>query len=161
MNRIKTSTLTNIPVCVRCRSTAVCREIIDICVDQFQEYRKNFLPGINSFLDDVQYDRIDVRRGHILNDTWRAFKQGQFTARNILKVRFLGEPAVDDGGPRREYLGLLVRELFTSSLIVTTASGILPNCSIKDVVDKKFLNARKIISTAFMQEGPPTTVFPK
>lgn len=46
--------------------------------------------------------RIQMRRRRIWKDTSRAFKEPGFTPCNGLKVNFIGEAAIDDGGPQRE-----------------------------------------------------------
>ena len=48
--------------------------------------------------------QITVRRTHIWEDSLRLFRR--IDASKTLRVTFLGEAGVDDGGPRREYLRL-------------------------------------------------------
>ena len=43
-----------------------------------------------------------MRRGHILDDTVVALRSN-FDEKKHIRVSFLGEPAVDEGGPRREF----------------------------------------------------------
>ena len=45
----------------------------------------------------------------------RAFSKPTFNVSKTLKVIFMGESAVDDGGPRREFFQLLLKDAFTSS----------------------------------------------
>ena len=47
--------------------------------------------------------RINVRRSHIWNDFKDARNKKRVKPNNMIKVVFIGEPAVDDGGPRREF----------------------------------------------------------
>lgn len=71
--------------------------------------------------------RINVRRAHLLNDSLAAFSRPTFDPSSKLKVRFIGEPAVDEGGPMREYFRLLTQSLtMAGSLFQVSASGILP-----------------------------------
>lgn len=47
--------------------------------------------------------RFTVRRRYIFDDTLAIIRSG-FDEKKHLRVTFLGEPAVDGGGPRREFL---------------------------------------------------------
>ncbi len=63
----------------------------------------------NEQLNSDKYDthRITVRRTHIWEDAMKAFNR-PFDVRKHLRITFLGEPAVDDGGPRREFFMLMM-----------------------------------------------------
>ena len=50
---------------------------------------------------DIQ--RINIRQSHLLDDAISLVQKATFCPGKTLKVRFIGEPAVDDGGPRREF----------------------------------------------------------
>lgn len=58
---------------------------------------------------DSKKHRITVRRGHLLEDTRRSLTTYDETKH--IRVTFLGEAAVDDGGPRRELFMLLMGEI--------------------------------------------------
>ena len=66
-----------------------------------------------------QMQVVRVRRKHIWSDALRAFAKADFKAGVLLSVHFIGEEAVDMGGPRRELLRLLMRSLATESGILT------------------------------------------
>lgn len=51
--------------------------------------------------------RLTVRRSNIFEDALQALKIG-FDETKQLRVSFWNEPAVDDGGPRREFFMLLL-----------------------------------------------------
>ena len=65
-------------------------------------------------LEEDNYHRITVRRRHVFQDAITAFRNG-FQFNKHLAVTFLGEPAVDAGGPCREFFRLLIQEVFGSS----------------------------------------------
>lgn len=67
-------------------------------------------------LDEEDEERITVRRSHIWEDTVRTLKRN-IDLRKTIKITFLGEPGIDDGGPRREYLRLLMKEISEQSLL--------------------------------------------
>ena len=54
--------------------------------------------------------RLTVSRTEFLQDTIDFFKSGQYHHDREMRVRFEGEPAVDGGGPRREFFPLLLIE---------------------------------------------------
>ena len=54
--------------------------------------------------------RIKARRRHIWEDALNCFKRG-IPASKHLAITFLGEPAVDAGGPLREFFRLLLGEI--------------------------------------------------
>ena len=63
-------------------------------------------------VDDEDVQLLHIRRSNLLSDALRQFSKSSFDASKILKVRFIGEEAVDTGGPRREFFHLLNRKNF-------------------------------------------------
>lgn len=55
-----------------------------------------------SVLSD-DYQRIHVRRASLFQDALKAFARPSFNVSKMLKVVFIGEACVDEGGPRREF----------------------------------------------------------
>ena len=71
--------------------------------------------------------RINIRRSNLFSDSLAAFSQSTFDHTAHLKVRFIGEPAVDEGGPMREFFRLFTQSLATAgSIFLMTTNGILP-----------------------------------
>ena len=54
----------------------------------------------------VESCKVKVRRTNIWTDSIKVFRRMDLT--KTLKVTFIGEAGVDDGGPRREYLRLMM-----------------------------------------------------
>ena len=56
-------------------------------------------------VDKSQTNKVSVRRSHTFQDYAEKRKKPKrlFKENAMLKVTFYGEPAVDDGGPRREF----------------------------------------------------------
>lgn len=67
--------------------------------------------------DEFNTYRITVRRRHIFEDTLVALCSG-FDEKKHLRVSFLGEPAVDGGGPRREFFMLLMGSIANNSSLL-------------------------------------------
>lgn len=61
--------------------------------------------------------RISIRRKSVFDDYLEVVKKMWFNPKQLLKVTFIGEPAIDDGGPRREFFsGLYNCTLYTVAL---------------------------------------------
>eukprot|EP00915_Cephaloidophora_sp_WS-2016_P007876 GHVH01010885.1.p1 GENE.GHVH01010885.1~~GHVH01010885.1.p1 ORF type:complete len:1024 (+),score=146.35 GHVH01010885.1:91-3162(+) len=59
------------------------------------------------------YFILEVRRDHLLADTLKKLNEAQPNAlRKVLRVSFIGEEGVDEGGLRKEFFQLLMEQLF-------------------------------------------------
>ena len=63
-----------------------------------RQARQDFLPEFDITAED-SITFLQVRRKHIWKDSLCAFKQRGFTPRKWLKIKFVGESAIDEGGP--------------------------------------------------------------
>ena len=120
---------------------------------KLQNYKEQFIDSSKNF-------RVKVRRQHVWEDTLVKLQREEGALMNQIKVQFIGEPAVDQGGPSREYFGLIneaaQRKLMAQSVFrhnisaftrreyyafgQLTAIGLLqgspgPRCFIKSVFD--------------------------
>ncbi len=55
---------------------------------------------------------VEVRRNHILNDSLKMLSTQSKNFKKQLKVKFVGEEGVDQGGVKKEFFHLLMKELF-------------------------------------------------
>ena len=62
--------------------------------------------------------RLTIMRENVFEDSIAFFKQRNFDFTVPLKITFENEPAIDGGGPVREYFILLTRNLLSSSTTV-------------------------------------------
>lgn len=70
---------------------------------------KEVLKTLQQNVDSSKKTRISIRRKSMFQDYIEARKKKWFNSRQTLKVTFIGEPAIDDGGPLREFFtGLLI-----------------------------------------------------
>lgn len=69
---------------------------------------------IENFLniDQVLHLQIQVRRNNILEDSLRMLSAQSKNYKKPLKVKFVGEEGVDQGGVKKEFFTLLMKELF-------------------------------------------------
>lgn len=76
-----------------------------VLVDIVNEHRRKYLDS-----DRHNTYRITVRRNEIWKDAIQSLKRS-FNESKHLRFTFLGEPAVDDGGPKREFFMLFMNSL--------------------------------------------------
>ena len=67
------------------------------------EGRKSIIQKIKDNVKRTSINRITIRRREAFQDYLDSRRKKWFTDGGILKINFAGEPAVDGGGPRREF----------------------------------------------------------
>lgn len=93
--------------------------LIDSRVKQKKEIDQQLLdrvlvnPFDNSVLDEhFAYLYLQVNREQIIEDTLNALVREDINFRKPLKIKFLGELGIDEGGVQKEFFMLLIRKLF-------------------------------------------------
>ena len=110
--------------------------------------------------DEEDRQRIHVRRSHLIFDTMRAFSKATFNVAKTLKVNFIGESSVDEGGPRREFFQLALKEAFTTSgLFCGWPENVVPIHNVEAVANNNFYTIGKLIATCLVQGGQPPVCF--
>ena len=104
-------------VCVYLELNSACRFVVskpDLIVLKhiIQQYQYKVIHGD----DDVHRQRIHVWRSHLCSDIMRAFAKATFNVSKMLKVTFIGEPSVVEGGPRQEFFQLAVNDIIWTFL---------------------------------------------
>lgn len=105
-------------------------------------------------LQSDKYMRMKVRRNKIWSDT--CLKLDACTEEDLtkqLKVQFVGEPAVDQGGPKREFFTLINREATTH--LLSGCSGIFRH-NVLALNDKEFFKFGQLTALGLLQgsSGP-------
>ncbi|XP_028394535.1 uncharacterized protein LOC114518737 [Dendronephthya gigantea] len=93
--------------------------------------------------------KVNVRRKHLWIDFKEAKKKWNLTANTPIRVVFLGEPAVDDGGPKREFFS----ELLEYIEVKLFADG-KPINSIIGLQNEDFKLAGEVMVMSILQGGP-------
>ena len=108
--------------------------------------------------NEEDFQRINVRRSALFHDAFRAFTKLTF---KMLKVCFIGEPAtVDDGGPRREFFSLLIKDIFSiSGLFQGWPEHVCPIHDFNAVASNKFYTIGKMLATCLVQGGESPVCF--
>ena len=107
--------------------------------------------------DDVY--RIKARRRHIWEDALNSFKRG-IPASKYLRVTFLGEPAVDAGGPLREFFRLLLGEIFRNgSLFCGPDTARVPLHNAAALTKGTFKYIGCMMGASLLNGGPAPSFF--
>ena len=121
-----------------------------------QEHQNKVMMSI----DDEDLQRVHVRRAFLFEDAMRQFSKVSFNPSKFLRVVFIGEQAVDEGGPRRELFRLLMTECFTrSGLFTGFPDHVVPIHNVDALTVGKFHTIGKIIATCIVQGGQPPVCF--
>ena len=88
-------------------------------------------------------------------DALRNFNKDEFDPTKKLHVHFIGEEAADEGGPRREFLHLLMQEILTSTQLfegdekrkVVTMNPVLLDA-------QTYFQAGRMVAVSIQQGGP-------
>ena len=67
-------------------------------------------------VNTTNYTHIVVQRRHVFEDALHYLKTG-VDYKEYARLSFIGEPAVDEGGPLLEFLHLLVGEIATNNVL--------------------------------------------
>lgn len=129
-----------------CRSLSLC--------DILREHRNIFLP-----VDEEDRIRITIRRKHILADMLHKLRSGLNTSKH-LKVTFVGEPAVDAGGPLREFLHHLIEEVSqNNSFLCGSLTARVPRHSVTELDRRSFYYIGVMLALSLIHGGPAPQFF--
>ena len=108
--------------------------------------------------DPDQANRITIRRNHIWRDAVHAMSRSSFDPSRCVQVTFIGEQAVDDGGPCREFFSLALKGMAEDGTIFQG-----PQCSRFFMHDVEGLSTRKLyyagmlVAVSLVSGGPGLT----
>ena len=141
---------------IYCRTEPRTKQDAIVAKHALQQHQQSVICGE----DDEDCQRLSIRRSHLFSDAMRAFSRKTFNVSKPLKVQIIGEPSVDDGGPRREFFQFLMREAFTSSGLFTGwPKNVVPIHDVSAVAANKFYIVGKMITTSLLQGGQPPVCF--
>ena len=103
--------------------------------------------------------RLKVRRKHIWEDALDYFRRGIPTSKH-LRVTFFGEPAVDAGGPLREFFRLVLGELSrNNSLFCGVKTARAPLHNVIALSKKTFKYVGCMLAASLINGGPAPGFF--
>ena len=105
-------------------------------------------------VDKSDVQRIVVRRNHLWEDTLKRFQAG-LNFQKYVRVLFVGEPAVDDGGPLREFLHLLMGEIAANnSLFCGQEDCRVPLLNMVGLEKLTFKHIGEMMAVSIIHGGP-------
>lgn len=103
--------------------------------------------------------RITVRRKRLWEDALRRFKEG-LPFHKPLSVTFVGEPAIDQGGPLREFLRLLVACIASNNMLFTgDETARVPTHNIIQLQNKTYQHVGEMLAVTIVHGGPAPAFF--
>ena len=100
-----------------------------------------------------------IRRKHVWEDALHRFKSG-LDLNKYLKVTFLGEPAVDEGGPLREFFHLLVSSISqNNNLFCSAEGGRVPRLNVTEFEKKTYYYIGMMLALSLVHGGPAPHFF--
>ncbi|KAL3875460.1 hypothetical protein ACJMK2_033407 [Sinanodonta woodiana] len=109
---------------------------------------------------------ITVKRDEVWNAALEFFRKPDFVREfGSLEVHFktkhdVAEEGVDNGGPRREFCRLLIKEIcHKSGVLVETPNGLVPRNNIRQLQEGLLIDVGRMIATIVMQGGEPPSLF--
>lgn len=116
---------------------------------------QDVLAGLEPF--KFSHNRINVSRESIFQDSIAIFKNPGFDMSKPCKIVFEDEPAIDGGGPKREYFALLLASLLSPNIPVRLFEGqsnrILPIHNADALRAHLFKVAGKMIASSVVNGG--------
>ena len=113
-----------------------------------------------AMLAEDDFQKISVRRSHLISDTLDHFSNKEFDCSLLLKVCFIGESAEDIGGPRREFFRLLIERMFQlKDMFAGWPSNVTMRHSVEATAANRFFLVGKILSTVIIQGGQAPLCF--
>ena len=112
-------------------------------------------------MDKSDFQRIVVRRNHLWEDALKRFKVG-LDFQKYVRVLFVGEPAVDEGGPLREFLHLLMGEIATNNSLFCGDENCrvpLPNMAALEKLTFKHIG--EMMALSIIHGGPAPNFLPQ
>ena len=121
-----------------------------------QKHREDVYKDVDEL--DLLFQTITVRRYCLFEDAMRVLSRSSFDWDKPIEVHFIGESAADGGGPRREFLALLVQGLSASGMFEGCPNHLFPSHDVAALAQGRYKIAGKIIAWSIMQGGPAFTV---
>lgn len=109
--------------------------------------------------NDDNYQRIIIRRNHVFKDTLHHLKN-HFNPHKYIRITFVNEPAVDNGGPLREFFNLLLKSISGNNLIF--CGGCDCRCishNMMELDQKTYYYVGMMIALSIIYGGPAPNFF--
>lgn len=125
----------------------------------FEDFLRSLRDYQYNLFSDNEEHPVTIRRSLLWEDTLTLF-QNNFPNVSPIVVTFKGEPAMDAGGPRREYFTLLLKHIsMDTSFFEGSPERLLPTHNPTALINKEYYCIGKILSASVLQGGPAPQFF--
>lgn len=98
--------------------------------------------------------RIVIRRKHVWADALHRFKTG-LNVKQYIKITFVGEPAVDQGGPLREFFCILIGDIArNNNLFSGSEISRVPVHNMPELSKKTYYYIGSMLALSIIHGGP-------
>ena len=105
-------------------------------------------------LDRSENQWIMIRQKHVWEDALHRFKSG-LDVNKYLKVTFVGEPAVDEGGPLWEFFHLLISSIsHNNNLFCGDEASRVPRLNMTELEKKTYYYVGMMLALSLVHGGP-------
>ena len=105
--------------------------------------------------DTDMANRISIRRNHIWKDAVRAISKPGFNPNRNVRVAFVGEEAVDEGGPSREFFTLVLQKMSEDgSILQGPEHSRFFVHNVQALANRKFYYAGLLVAISLANGGP-------
>ena len=110
-------------------------------------------------VDTSQYQRIVIRRRHLWEDALERFQLG-INFHKYIHVTFIQDPAVDEGGPLREFLRLLMGRVATNNCLFCGGEDCrVPTPNMMELEKRTYQHVGEMIAVSLIHGGPAPSFF--
>ncbi|XP_006813139.2 uncharacterized protein LOC102800801, partial [Saccoglossus kowalevskii] len=104
--------------------------------------------------DYQNYQRVNILRSTFWKTAVRAINRPDFLPNKLIKVSFIGESAVDDGGPRREFCSLLINSVKTCGVLEGKENNLSFSHDLRFLAERRYFTAGKMVAISLCHGGP-------
>ncbi|RVE73096.1 hypothetical protein OJAV_G00046220 [Oryzias javanicus] len=121
---------------------------------------KDLLQDLAKQINHLKNSKFNINRNTVLDGAIRGFKRGTYDPCNTMSVRFsddmgVHEEAVDLGGPRREFLRLLIEALPQSQMFEGQDGRMNLALDSAALREDRYFIAGRAIAVSLVHGGPP------
>lgn len=118
------------------------------------------LETIKDDIDDpAQTIRVTRNKESLFKHALHCFQRGSFDIKKVLKVEFRNESGQDEGGLRREFFEILLKQIISSSLFEETDQGFDVTKNMVALIENKYCTVGKMIASMLIQGGAVQPIF--
>ncbi len=110
-------------------------------------------------VDQSQYQRLVIRRRHLWQDALERFQRG-INFHKYFHITFLQDPAVDEGGPLREFLHLLMGSIATNNTLFCGGDDCrVPTPNMMELAKNTYQHVGEMLAVSLIHGGPAPSFF--